>query len=78
MIAARIGVLAVSNGVVVIVVAVAVVLLVLMVTLSMRGRQVRAANRRDAVRRDRDEGRDLSDERRGVPEELPEGADPDR
>jgi hypothetical protein len=71
-------VLAMSNGVVVIVVAVAVVLLVLMVTLSMRGRQGRAANRRDAVRRDRDEERELTDEGGGVPEEPTERADPDR
>jgi hypothetical protein len=75
---ARIGVLAVSNGVVVIVVAVAVVLVVLIVALSMRGRQVRAAHRRDAVRRDRDEEREFTDERGGVPEERTEGADPDR
>lgn len=75
---ARIGVLAVSNGVVVIVVAVAVVLLALIVALSMRGRQVRAANRRDAIRRDRDQERELSDTGGGVPEEPTEGADPDR
>jgi hypothetical protein len=59
---AGINVLAVSNGVVVIVVAVAVVLVVLIVALSMRGRQVRAANRRDTVRRDRGEGREPTDE----------------
>jgi uncharacterized membrane protein len=75
---ARIGVLAVSNGVVVIVVAVAVVLVVLIVALSMRGRQVRAANQRDAIRRDRDEDRESTDAGGGVPEELTEGTDPDR
>jgi hypothetical protein len=48
-------VLAVSTGVVVIVVAVAVVLVVLFVTLSMRGRQRRGAERRDETRRDLDE-----------------------
>jgi uncharacterized membrane protein len=71
-------VLAVSNGVVVIVVAVAVVLVVLIVALSMRGRQVRAANRRDAIRRDREEQRELTSECGAVPEEQTDGADPDR
>ena len=75
---ARIGVLAVSNGVVVIVVAVAVVLLALMSRCRSRGRQVRAANRRDAIRRDRDQKREITDAGGGVPEEPTEGADPDR
>lgn len=44
--AALAAVFAVGTGVVVIVVAVAVVLVVLIVALSLRGRQVRAANRR--------------------------------
>ncbi len=44
--------LAVSTGAVVIVVAVAVVLVVMLVTLSMRGRQRRAAERRDEIRDD--------------------------
>jgi F0F1-type ATP synthase membrane subunit b/b' len=48
-------VFAVSTGVVVIVVAIAVVLVVLLVTLSMRGRQKRAAQRVDDARRDVDE-----------------------
>ena len=73
-------VLAVSTGVVVIVVvvAVALVLVVLMITLSMRGRQVRAANQRDAVRRDLDEARARTEPDSGVPEERVEGTDPDR
>jgi uncharacterized membrane protein len=74
---ARIGVLAVSNGVVVIVIAVAVVLVVLIVALSMRGRQVRAANQRDSIRRDRAEGRNLTKGGGGVSEEPIEGTDPD-
>jgi hypothetical protein len=45
-------VFAVSAGVVVIVVAVAVVLVVLLVTVSMRGRQKRAAQRTDDARRE--------------------------
>jgi type II secretory pathway pseudopilin PulG len=49
--------LAVSTGVVVIAVAAAVVLVVLFVTLSMRGRQRRAAQRRGEARRDIDEAR---------------------
>jgi uncharacterized membrane protein len=44
--------LAVSTGVVVIVVALAVVLVVLFVTLSMRGRQMRGAQRRGEARHD--------------------------
>ena len=48
-------VLAVGTGVVVIVVAAAVVLVVLLVTASMRGRQRRGAERRDAARRPVDE-----------------------
>jgi uncharacterized membrane protein len=51
-------VLAVSTGVVVIVVAVAVMLVVLFVTLSMRGRQKRGAERRSEVRRDVDAARE--------------------
>jgi uncharacterized membrane protein len=57
-------VLAVDTGVVVIVVAAAVVLVVLFVTVSMRGRQRREAQRRGEARRDVDEGR----ERVGRPE----------
>jgi len=49
-----ITVLAVGTGVVVIVVAVALVLVVLFVTVSMRGRQKRAAQRRGEARRDLD------------------------
>lgn len=45
-------VVAVGTGVVVIAVAVAVVLVVLFVTLSMRGRQKRAAERRGEARRE--------------------------
>jgi hypothetical protein len=45
-------VLAVGTGIVVIVVAVAVVLVVLFVTASMRGRQMRDAQRRSVARRD--------------------------
>jgi hypothetical protein len=53
------SVLAVGTGVVVIVVALAVVLVVLFVTLSMRGRQTRDAQRRGETRHDADvaEGR---------------------
>jgi hypothetical protein len=51
-------VLAVSTGVVVIAVAAAVVLVVLFVTLSMRGRQRRGAERRGEARRDIDEARE--------------------
>jgi uncharacterized membrane protein len=57
-------VLAVDTGVVVIIVAIAVVLVVLFVTVSMRGRQRREAQRRGEARRDVDEGR----ERVGRPE----------
>jgi hypothetical protein len=52
------NVLAVSTGVVVIAVAGAVVLVVLFVTLSMRGRQKRDAQRRGEARRDVDEARE--------------------
>jgi hypothetical protein len=45
--------LAVGTGVVVIVVAIAIVLVVLIVALSMRGRQMRAATRRGAERKER-------------------------
>jgi len=45
----------VSTGVVVAIVAVAVVLVVLFVTVSMRGRQKRASQRRGADRRDLNE-----------------------
>lgn len=51
-------VLAVSTGVVVIVVAVAVVLVVLFVTMSMRGRELRGAQRRGEARRDVDEAQE--------------------
>jgi hypothetical protein len=47
-----VDILAVGTGVVVIVVAVAVVLVVLLVTVSMRGRQNRAAERREEGRRE--------------------------
>jgi uncharacterized membrane protein len=50
--------LAVSTGVVVIVVAIAVVLVVLFVTVSMRGRQRRGAQRRDEERLDVAEARE--------------------
>jgi hypothetical protein len=50
--------LAVGTGVVVIVVALALVLVVLFVTLSMRGRQIRGAERRGEARRDIDEARE--------------------
>jgi hypothetical protein len=49
---------AVGTGVVVIAVAVAIVLVVLFVTLSMRGRQRRGAERRGEARRDIDEARE--------------------
>lgn len=49
-----VAVLAVASGVVVIVVAVALALIVLFVTLSMRGRQKRSADRRGERRRDLD------------------------
>ena len=65
---ARIGVLAVSNGVVVIVVAVAVVLVVLIVALSMRGRQVRAANGAMPSDEIANQERELTDEGGDVPE----------
>ena len=51
-------VLAVGTGVVVIVVAAAVVLVVLFVTVSMRGRQTREAERRGEARRDVEEARE--------------------
>jgi uncharacterized membrane protein len=47
-----ISIAAVATGVVVIVVAIAVVLVVLFVTLSMRGRQRRGLQRREATRHD--------------------------
>jgi uncharacterized membrane protein len=50
--------LAVSTGVVVIVVVIAIVLVVLFVTLSMRGRQRRAAQERAETRRDVDQARE--------------------
>jgi hypothetical protein len=49
-----VSVLAVATGIVVIVVAVAVALIVLFVTLSMRGRQKRSAERSGERRRDLD------------------------
>jgi ABC-type nickel/cobalt efflux system permease component RcnA len=54
-------VLAVSTGTVVIVVAVAVVLVVLFVTVSMRGRQQRAAQRRGEARHDVNEARERAE-----------------
>jgi uncharacterized membrane protein len=51
-------VLAVGTGVVVIAVAVAVVLVVLLVTVSMRGRQRRGAERRGEARRELNETRE--------------------
>ena len=63
-------VLAVDTGVVVIVVAVAVVLVVLFVTVSMRGRQTRAAERRGEAHRDLEEAR----EQGGRPERDPDTA----
>jgi hypothetical protein len=54
-------VLAVGTGVVVIVVAVAVVLVVLLVTASMRGRQMRGAQRR--TRRDVTGKKDIGSDR---------------
>ena len=53
-------VLAVSTGVVVIVVAIAVVLVVLFVTMSMRGRQQRDAQRRGEDRREAEHDRDIA------------------
>lgn len=53
-----VGVLAVSTGVVVIVVAVAVVLVVLFVTVSMRGRQMRGAQRRSEARHELDDAQE--------------------
>ena len=58
---------AVATGIVVIVVAIAVVLVVLLVTVSMRGGQRRAAQRRGEARRDADDAR-----------ERAEPAEPDR
>jgi hypothetical protein len=58
---------AIATGVVVIVVAIAVVLVVLLVTVSMRGGQRRAAQRRGEARRDADDAR-----------ERAERAEPDR
>jgi multisubunit Na+/H+ antiporter MnhG subunit len=55
-------VLAVGTGVVVIVVAVAVVLVVVFVTASMRGRQMRSAQRRGGVRRDAGEDVDAEED----------------
>jgi hypothetical protein len=52
---------AVSTGSVVIAVAVAVVLVVLFVTVSMRGRQKRGAERRGEARRDVDEARERAE-----------------
>jgi uncharacterized membrane protein len=72
--------LAVSTGVVVIVVALAVVLVVLFVTLSMRGRQMRDAQRRGEARHDVDEaagraerGRDRDIAREGREDIGPDG-----
>jgi len=72
-------VLAVGTGVVVIVVAVAVVLVVLFVTLSMRGRQKRGAERRGETGYDVDEaaGRAERQGARDVAREQ-EDIDPDR
>ena len=58
-------VLAVGTGVVVIVVAVAVVLVVLFVTVSMRGRQKRGAQRRSEARHDAVEAREAGRAERG-------------
>ena len=62
---------AVGTGVVVIAVAVAIVLVVLFVTLSMRGRQIRGAERRGEARRDVEEAR----EQAGPPEQHPGAGD---
>jgi hypothetical protein len=74
-------VLAVSTNVVVIAVAAAVVLVVLFVTLSMRGRQQRGAQRRGEARRDADEARDRKGRAEGDRDIAPEGGEdraPDR
>jgi hypothetical protein len=63
MVSAVFVVLAVSTGVVVIAVAGAVVLVVLLVTVSMRGRQKRRAQRHGDARRDREGAEDLGPER---------------
>jgi uncharacterized membrane protein len=54
--------LAVGTGVVVIVVAAAVVAVVLIVALSIRGRQTRGAQARDAARRDLEHARERAEE----------------
>jgi len=54
--------LAVSTGVVVIAVAAAVVLVALIAALSMRGRGMRAAERRSEVRRDLDQALERADQ----------------
>ena len=75
-------VLAVGTGVVVIVVAVAVavVLVVLFVTVSMRGRQKRGAQRRSEARHDAVEAREAGRAERGrdVAREGGEDLSPDR
>ena len=74
-------VLAVGSGVVVIAVAGAVVLVVLLVTVSMRGRQKRGAQRRDEARRDADEGRERAaraEHDRDIAREGGEDLGPDR
>ena len=74
------SVLAVGTGVVVIVVAVAVVLVVLFVTVSMRGRQKRGAQRRSEARHDAVEAREAGRAERGrdVAREGGEDLSPDR
>jgi uncharacterized membrane protein len=74
-------VFAVSTGIVVIVVAVAVVLVVLFVTVSMRGRQQRDAQRRGEARRDADDARERAGRAERDRDIAPEGGEdlgPDR
>lgn len=74
-------VLAVSTGVVVIVVAVAVVLVVLLVTSSMRGRQMRSAQRRGETQRHVDEADERAAEaerRRDIAQQERQDAGPDQ
>jgi hypothetical protein len=73
-------VLAVSTGVVVIAVAGAVVLVVLFVTVSMRGRQKRGAQRRGEARRDVNEAEERAERQhdRDMAREGGEDHDQDR
>jgi flagellar biosynthesis/type III secretory pathway M-ring protein FliF/YscJ len=79
---AFVTVLAVDTGVVVIVVAVAVALVVLFVTVSMRGRQKRSAQRRSETRHELDQAEErLERAERGrdsAQEQVKRQSDPDR